>query len=93
MGKIIIIGVGSSQHEFIEKIHQQMPDAKCVHIGCNFYEKEHSEGVIHYDLLENSNLANEIFSTMHPVSAIETIRQRSLEITEEQADAIRKLLD
>lgn len=93
MSKIIVIGVGDSQFEAIEKMHQQMPEAKCVHITCNWYNNEHSEGIYHHNLIENSNLAKEIFSSYHPGSACEIVRQEIAEIVEEQADAINKLLD
>lgn len=50
MAKIVIIGVGSSQHRVIEKMHKEIPDAKCIHIDCNWYNMKHSEGIIHHNL-------------------------------------------
>lgn len=93
MAKIVIIGVGSSQHRVIEKMHKEIPDAKCIHIDCNWYNMKHSEGIIHHNLFQNSDLAYEIFSSFHPGSAREIARKNIKPIVEEQTELIKELLD
>lgn len=93
MAKIVIIGVGASQHDFLEKVHKQIPDAKCIHIDFGKYNREHSSGIIHYDLIENSKTAQLIFKSFYPGTAIHMIKDKYSEIVGEQAEIIKKLID
>ena len=91
MAKILVIGVGNSQKKVVEKLHEVIPESRCVLIGSYLYS-ENPQNIEYYNLLRNSKIAKEISSTYMPGSAYVMTLRRLPEIIEEQREKLEEFL-
>lgn len=94
MAEIIIIGVGHSQTQVVKKLHNLIPEAKCINItmGHNFNIPSDEENIINYNLADYSKTAQRIKSLcLMPGSAQMETEKHLKEILDEQLDQIAQL--
>ena len=91
MAKTLVIGVGASQQNVVEKLQQLIPDSRCVNIGLGLYPR--NPNIEYYNLAENSGIAKEIVDVgCMPGSTHMMLIERLPEIIEEQREKLREFL-
>ena len=94
MAKIEIIGVGSAMAQVVKKLHDEIPEAKCISLtmGQNMDIPSGEDNITNYDLIENSHTAKSILALdMMPGSTNAELERNMTKIINEQSDQIKKL--